>query len=171
MGSSWFIEPLDRAHSREGFDCGEADLNEYLQRYARQNHESGVARTFVALESAENAKILGFYSLAAGSISKDNLPPGLARRYPNFPLPILRIARLAVSREVQRRGLGEHLLLDALHRCLLVSEEVGLIAVLIDAKNQNAKNFYGRYEFDSLPDQELALWLPLPALQRLFQES
>jgi GNAT superfamily N-acetyltransferase len=162
------IEPLRRDHDRAQFDCGEPALDEYLARFARQNQESGVARTFVAVTEAEPALILGYYSLAVGAIDKANLPSAAARRFPNFPLPIARLARLAVDRRQQGRGLGEDLLLDALARCLRVAEDVGIAAVVIDAKHERAKAFYARYEFDTLPDHPLTLWLPLPALRKLF---
>jgi len=127
-----------------------------------------VARTFVAVRDAEPARVLGYYSLAVGAIDKANLPPSAARRFPNFPLPIARLARLAVDRSQQGKGLGEDLLLDALGRCLRVAEDVGIVAVLIDAKHERAKAFYTRYEFESLPDHPLTLWMPLLTLHKLF---
>jgi GNAT superfamily N-acetyltransferase len=171
MPSDWCIEPLRRDHDRARFNCGEPALDEYLTRFARQNQESGVARTFVAVTDAEPSLILGYYSLAVGAIDKANLPLAAARRFPNFPLPIARLARLAVDRRLQGKGLGEDLLLDALSRCLRVAEDVGIAAVLIDAKHERAKSFYARYEFDALPDQSLTLWLPLPALRKLFESG
>jgi len=169
MPVDWRIEPLQRDHGRTRFGCGEPALDEYLARFARQNQESGVARTFVAVRDAEPARVLGYYSLTVGAIDKANLPPPAARRFPNFPLPIARLARLAVDRSQQGKGLGEDLLLDAMSRCLRVAEDVGIAAVLIDAKYERAKAFYARYEFDALPDHPLTLWLPLSALCRLFE--
>lgn len=171
MPADWRIEPLQREHDRARFHCGEAALDEYLARFARQNQESGVSRTFVAVCAPEPARILGYYSLTVGAIDKANLPPAAARRFPNFPLPIARLARLAVDRSRQGQGLGEDLLLDALSRCLRVAEDVGIAAVLIDAKHERAKAFYARYEFDALPDHPLILWLPLAALRKLFAAS
>ena len=169
MPVDWRVEPLQRDHDRTQFGCGEPDLDEYLARFARQNQESGVARTFVAVRDAEPARVLGYYSLAVGAIDKANLPPSATRRFPNFPLPIARLARLAVDRSQQGKGLGEDLLLDALARCLRVAEDVGIVAVLIDAKHERAKAFYTRYEFESLPGHPLTLWMPLPALRKLFE--
>lgn len=169
MSADWRIEPLRRDHGRAEFGCGEPALDDYLSRFARQNHESGVARTFVAVHEAEPARILGYYSLAVGAIDKATLPPSATRRFPNFSLPIARLARLAVDRSQQGKGLGEDLLLDALSRCLRVAEDVGIIGVVIDAKHERAKAFYARYEFDALPDHPLILWLPLPALRKLFE--
>jgi GNAT superfamily N-acetyltransferase len=171
MTSDWRIEPLKRDHDRERFDCGEPALDEYLSRFARQNQESGVSRTFVAVRDPEPVRVLGYYSLAVGAIDKTNLPATAVRRFPSFPLPIVRLARLAVDRSQQGKGLGEDLLLDALSRCLRVAEDVGVIAVLIDAKHERARAFYARYEFDSLPDQPLTLWMPLSTLRRLFDPA
>jgi GNAT superfamily N-acetyltransferase len=171
MPADWRVEPLQRGHDRARFSCGEPALDEYLARFARQNEESGVTRTFVAVRDDEPARILGYYSLAVGAIDKANLPSAAARRFPNFPLPVARLARLAVDRSQQGKGLGEDLLLDALSRCLRVAEDVGITAVLIDAKHERAKAFYARYEFDALPDHPLTLWLPLAALRKLFAPS
>lgn len=130
-----------------------------------------MARTFVAVREAEPTRVLGYYSLTVGAIDKANLPPQATRRFPNLPLPIARLARLAVDGSQQGKGLGEDLLLDALARCLRVAEEVGIVAVLIDAKHERAKAFYSRYEFDALPDRPLTLWLPLPAVRKLFERD
>src|SRR5262245_38867790 len=121
MPADWRIEALHRDHDRTRLDCGEPTLDEYLARFSRQNQESGVARTFVAVREVDPLRVLGYYSLAVGAIDRANLPPAAARRFPNFPLPIARLARLAVDRSEQGRGLGEHLLLDALARSLRVA--------------------------------------------------
>jgi len=169
MSVDWRIQALRRDHGRAEFGCGEPALDEYLANFARQNHDSGVARTFVAVHEAEPARILGYYSLAVGSIDRTELPQSAARRFPNFPLPVARLVRLAVDRSQQGKGLGAGLLFDALSRCLHVAEDVGIAVVIIDAKHEKAKAFYSHYEFDALPDQPLTLWLPLPALRKLLE--
>jgi GNAT superfamily N-acetyltransferase len=167
MSVDWCIQALRRDHDRARFGCGEPALDEYLSNFARQNHESGVARTFVAVREADPTRILGYYSLAVGSIDRADLPQAAARRFPNFPLPVARLARLAVDRSQQGKGLGAGLLFDALSRCLRVAEDVGIAMVTLDAKHEKAKAFYSYYEFDALPDQPFSLWLPLPALRKL----
>jgi len=171
MPDEWRIEPLERKHDRGRFDCGEAALNDYLARYARQHQESGIARTFVAVGGGGHSRIHGYYSLTVGGIDKANLPPRAAKRFPNYPLPMVRLARLAVALGMQGQRLGEDLLMDALHRCLRVAREVGVVAILIEAKHEQANGFYSRYEFESLPDQPLLLWLPRPTVRRLFGEN
>lgn len=158
------IEPLARQHHRRAFSCGVAALDEYLRRYARQHAAANVSRTYVA---ADGARIRGFYSLAMSGIHRHNLPQKHAGRFPNFPLPVARLARLAVDARHQGQGLGELLLADALRRCLRLSAEIGMIGVIVDAKEERARAWYERYEFERLPDSPLTLWLPTGAIERL----
>jgi GNAT superfamily N-acetyltransferase len=171
VGEAWQIEPLRKSHDRSRFACGVPALDDYLARFARQNHESGIAKTFVAVVPGSPRRVLGYYSISAGAIERDNLPANAAKRFPNFPIPVARLARLAVDREFQRHGLGEHLMMDALGRVLRASADIGIVAMLIDAKDDKAKRFCGRYEFESLPDQPLVLWLPMSAIARLFADQ
>ena len=158
------IEPLASSHDRRAFSCGVAALDEYLQRFARQHANANVSRTYVA---ADGSAILGFCSLAMSAISRENLPSKHLSRFPNFPLPVARLARLAVDRRHQRQGIGEMILADALQRCLRLSEEIGMIGVVVDAKDERARGWYERYEFERLPDLPLTLWLPAAAIARL----
>lgn len=168
MAAGWRIEPLNREHERGRFDCGEPALDEYLRRYARQNQDSGISRTFVAVGAAEPKRVIGYYSVAVGAIDRTNLPAQAAKRFPAFPIPVARIGRLAVDHAIQGQGLGEDLMMDALRRSLRVATEVGIVAVLIDAKHERARRFYAQYEFEALPDQPLTLWLPMAAVRGLF---
>jgi len=158
------IEPLAKKHNRRAFSCGVAALDEYLQRFARQHADANVSRTYVA---ADGTAIHGFYGLAMSGIRKENLPTKHVSRFPNFPLPVARLARLAVDLRHQRQGLGELLLADALQRCLRLSAEIGMIGVVVDAKDERARGWYERYEFERLPDSPLTLWLPTAAIGRL----
>jgi len=169
MPVEWEIGPVERQHDRHDFDCGVAALNEYLAHYARQHEDSGISRTFVAVDKREPSKIRGYYSLAAGSIDRASLPPSEAKRFPKFPIPVGRLARLAVDLRARGLGLGEHLLMDALHRFFRTGDSIGMVAALVDAKDERAKCFYQRYEFDSLPDHPLTLWLPMKSVKRLFR--
>lgn len=158
------IEPLESSHNRRDFSCGVGALDEYLRRFARQHADTNVSRTYVAVDGAA---ILGFYSLAMSAIRRDNLPSKHLSRFPNFPLPVARLARLAVDLRHQRQGLGELLLADALQRCLRLSEEIGMIGVVVDAKDKKARGWYERYEFERFPDLPLTLWLPTAAISKL----
>ena len=99
-------------------------------------------------------------------IRSENLPERYLNRFPGFPLPVARLARLAVDLNQQRQGLGELLLADALQRCLHISESIGMLGVIVDAKDERARGWYERYEFERLPDSPLTLWLPTAAIPR-----
>ncbi len=158
------IELLGPGHDRRNFQCGVAALDEYLARYARQHAQANVSRSYVA---ADGAAIRAYYSLSMAGISRENLPERQAARFPRFPLPVARLARLAVDRRCQRQGLGALLLADALRRCLRLSQEIGMLGVVVDAKDEKARAWYERYEFERLPDSPLTLWLPTAAIARL----
>ena len=158
------IEALRPTHDRRAFSCGVDALDEYLRRFARQHSDANISRTYVA---TQGATVRGFYSLAMSAIRKENLPTKHASRFPNFPLPVARLARLAVDTRNQRQGMGDLLLADALARCLRLSTEIGMVGVIVDAKDEKARGWYERYEFERFPDSPLTLWLPASALQRL----
>lgn len=158
------IEPLSTHHDRRSFSCGVGPLDDYLRRFARQHAATNVSRTYVAVDTLA---IRGFYSLAMSGIRKENLPTKHSSRFPNFPLPVARLARLAVDLRYQRQGLGDLLLADALQRCLRLSAEIGMVGVIVDAKDENARGWYERYEFERLPDSPLTLWLPTAAIEKL----
>lgn len=165
--SSWTIEPLGAAHQREDFDCGEPALNHYLKQYARQHQTLGVSRTFTARPHTSN-EVIGFYSLAMAAVLSTDLPEKDSKKFPKFPVPMVRLARLAVDLRYQRQGLGEDLLFDALFNSLESMKTVGAAGVLVDAKHEKAKRFYEKFEFESFPKNHLVLWLPLKALKALF---
>jgi GNAT superfamily N-acetyltransferase len=160
----WREEPIGRRHGRKSFDCGAVDLNEYLARYARQNHESGGAKTFVAVSPAEPARVLGFYSISPGSIEFARVPANLTRKLGRYEVPVFRLGRLAVDRSVQGQGLGGDLLLAAGERALAVAAEVGGVALAIDAKDENAARCYERFGAQPLLDDPLKLILPLSVI-------
>lgn len=157
----WREEPIGRHHDRKGFDCGSPELNAYLNRYARQNHESGGAKTFVAVAPAEPARVLGFYSISPGAIEFAQVPAKLTKGLGRYSVPVFRLGRLAVDLSKQGRGLGGELLLAAGERALLVAAEVGGVALAIDAKDDKAARWYGRFGALSLLDDHLKLILPL----------
>lgn len=141
MMPAWHEEPIGREHPRDGFDCGDADLNRYLRKFARQNHESGGAKTFVAVSAADKW-ILGFYSLAPAVARYEQAPESIRKGLPRHDVPGYRLARLATDLSVQGRGLGGQLLLAAGRRCLRVSSEAGGVALYIDAKNEQVAAWY-----------------------------
>src|SRR5579863_9451137 len=106
----WREEPIARHHDRASFDCGSAALNQYLQRYARQNHEVGGAKTFVAVAPDAPTGVLGFYSISPGSLAFNRTPETLTKKLGRYDVPVFRLGRLAVDLTAQRRGLGSDLL-------------------------------------------------------------
>jgi hypothetical protein len=163
---SFSSQALSGRHDRERFDCGGPALNEFLHRYARQNQQRGVSRTFVAVRAASPAGV-GYYSLATGSIAFENVPEALRRRLPGYPLPIAHLGRLATCRTVRGQGPGEALLFDALARTLRVAAEIGIVAIDVRAKSDRVRDYDRRYGFQPLTDDELHLLLPLETVRKL----
>ncbi len=162
--TSWHEEPIRKAHDRQAFDCGEAALNEFLQRYARRSHELGGAKTFLAIDDRDNKTILGFYSLSAAAVGYARTPEIVRHGLARHDVPCFRLARLAVDRRFQGQGLGGQLLLAAGRRCLLAAAEVGGVALLIDAKNERVATWYSSYGAVPLNDSPNTLLLPLSTI-------
>lgn len=151
-------DPLSSEHSICGFDCGEKSLNDFLHRYALANHRSGSAKTFVALSEKQ---VVGYYSLAASQIEFDAASGRLKKGQARHPIPAALLARLAVDKDHQSKGLGSGMLKDAILRVLSSAEGLGIRALLVHAKDEAAKNFYLHYGFEPLPEHPLHLSLLL----------
>ena len=167
MASAQFrFEALGTAHRRADFSCGEAALDEYIHRYARQQQTRGFNRSYVATpasaEAIDASRIAGFYSINAASVMADELPDGL--KLPRYPVPILRIGRLAVDQRFQGAGLGRSLLRHGLALALELSERVGIYAVVVDAKHDTAAAFYRKLGFAPFAARPLSMYLPLATL-------
>ena len=168
---AWHEEPISKRHDRGAFDCGEPALNEFLERHARKSHDLGGAKTFLAIDDADNKTILGFYSLSPASVEYARTPEIVRRGLARYDVPVFRLARLAVDRRVQGRGLGGQLFLAAGRRCLLAAEEVGGVALLIDAKNERVAGWYGGYGALPLADAPLSLLLPLVTIEAALKSA
>ena len=164
----WLFLPIEKQHQREGFDCGYPILNDYLKKYARQNHKKGIAKTFVAISEERGQKIQGYYTLSASVIEFDSLPQTYQKRLPTYPIPALLIGKLAVDKSVQRQGLGSELLVNALLRAFKTAQDIGLFAVRVDAIDDHAKAFYLKHEFIPFQDAPLSLFLPISTLSQSF---
>jgi GNAT superfamily N-acetyltransferase len=162
MSVRYIIEPLSPTHDRTAFDCGEPSLDDFLKRFARQNDEKGLSRTYVAVLPDE-PKIYGYYSLSSGAIRFDTMPEKL----PRYPVPVIHLARLAVDRSAKGQGLGKILLLDALKRAVSVCKQLGTYAVEVYALNDAARDFYLKYGFATLLDDERHLYLTMKAIRKL----
>jgi GNAT superfamily N-acetyltransferase len=164
MSLAWREAAIAKHHDRKGFDCGVPALNDYLVRFARQNHDSGGAKTFVATPDDEPGRILGYYSLSPGAVDFARAPSRLTRGLGRYDIPVFRLARLAVDRSLQGHGLGADLLLAAGERCVAVAAEVSGVALAIDAKDDGAARWYARFGAVSLLDDPLKLVLPLATI-------
>jgi GNAT superfamily N-acetyltransferase len=157
------IERLAAHHDHQRFDCGDTALNEFLRQHAGQQQRKGFGKTYVAL-SDNGAEILGFVTLSAGQIATVDLPE--SSRLPRHPAPVLRIGRLAVALAAQGKGVGQDLLAYALRIAIEFSGQVGLYAVVVDAKHERAAAFYRRIGFIATLDNPLCLFLPLATLRQ-----
>jgi GNAT superfamily N-acetyltransferase len=166
----WRIEPLKSGHVRGAFACGKPPLDEFIRRLVSQYEKRNLGRTYVAARTGEKV-VLGYYTLASGSVAFQHLPEGSARRLPKHPVPVVLLARLAVDQSVQGQGLGEALLLDALHRCLDLGDKLGIHAVEVDAIDPQARAFYEKYGFVPLRDHTLHLFLPLATIRGVLGRS
>lgn len=162
--------PLQAVHRLDTFDCGKPALNEWLTRHARQAQGSGSAKTFVA---ADHDQVAGYFSLTVGQIDTMDTPERIRKGMAQYPVPVVILARLAVSRQAQGRGIGIGLLQDAIRRTLLIAEQAGIRAMLTHPIDEDAARFYKRFGFETSPlrqDQLLLLlkdtrrWINLPTL-------
>jgi GNAT superfamily N-acetyltransferase len=149
---------LTKDHERNSFDCGVSALNDYLTKYALQNQKKHAARTYVA---TRGDRIVGYYSLAYGSVSLEEAPQNVKSGLPRHPIPVILLARLAVDSTEQGRGLGAALLKDALLRTIQAAEIAGLRAMLVHAKDESAKHFYEKFGFEPSPIDAYHLFLRL----------
>jgi GNAT superfamily N-acetyltransferase len=162
------IEKLHRSHDRSDFDCGEPDLNEFLQTYAAQNARKKLSTTYVAVAPGSPA-VLGYYSISSGQVACEDLSDEQRAGLPRYPIPVVKLARLATDQRVQGRGLGRWLVVDALRRALALSEVLGIHAVKVDALTPGARDFYRNLGFHSLQDDELHLYISLKTVAGLFE--
>ena len=165
MTFAHFDEPIGRQHDREGFDCGEPALNLYLARYARQNHQSGASKTFVAVGSPGSTEIIGFYSVCPASVEYDRTPESVRRGLAHHEVPLFRLGRLAVDLRFQGLGVGGDLLIRAAVRCMAAAEQVGGVALLVDAKDERSAQWYKGYGGDPLADAPFSLIIPFSAFR------
>ena len=162
------IVPLGKEHDRSKFSCGSEALDVYLRERVGQDARKGVAAPFVLADSSNY--IIGYYTLSAFSIVLDELPDAVISKLPKYPnVPATLLGRLAVDQNDRGRGLGEYLLMDALHRSWRASTELASYAVVVDAKDARAAAFYRSYEFQEFPDQRSRLFMPMNKIQGLFK--
>ena len=158
------IQELDaRRHDRTGFDCGVEVLNRNLKNLATQHRANGIATTFVLVDIERPAQILGYYALSAATIELERLTDADRKGLPDYPIPAVRIGRLAGSVSVRGQGVGELLLQNAIKRVLQARRTLGVYAVVVEAKDAKAEAFFRKYGFRLCDSRSRQMYLPLGA--------
>ena len=157
-------EPLGPHHRVDRFACGKLALNDWLVRQARWAHGSGSAKTVVA---CDGERVAGYYSLTVGQVDTLDAPERARKGMGHYPIPVVILARLAVSTQDQGRGIGAGLLQDAIRRTLMIAEHAGIGAMLTHPIDDDAAQFYARFGFVSSPVREGQLLLLLKDARRL----
>jgi predicted GNAT family N-acyltransferase len=167
QGSWWFrVEPLWSEHDRAAFPCEIHSLENYFRTQAGQNVKKRAAVVYVL--TSDGKTLAGYYTLSQYSVELDEVPNDLRRRLPKYPfVPVTLLGRLAASNEFRGKGIGEHLLMDALNRSLASSKQIGSVGVIVHAKDQNAANFYRKYGFIQLPKIPGRLFLPMKTIEEM----
>lgn len=168
--TAFICEPLTKHHDREPFQCGIAELDAYLKQQASQDLRKRVAAVFVMVPESEPNRVVGFYTLSSASVVLGELPDDVVRRLPRYPVvPAVLLGRLA--RDLDFPGLGKRLLLDALARSLRHAQAVAAAVVVVDAKNDNARQFYARFDFRGLQKTPNRMFLPMKTVEKLFEKG
>ncbi len=158
------VEELDaKRQDRAGFDCGVEPLNRYLRSLAGQHRTKGISTSFVLIDSDRPAQILGYYTLSAASLAFERLIDADRKGLPEYPIPAVRIGRLATSVAVRGRGFGELLLQNAIKRIRRARNMLGVYAVIVEAKDTVAEAFYRKHGFRLCDVQNTQLYLALGA--------
>jgi GNAT superfamily N-acetyltransferase len=158
------IESLQREHAVDRFECGQPDLDRFLVRFAFQAQQANASRAYVALNSET---VIGYYTLVVGHVLHEQAPERLSKGLARHPIPLVVLARLAVHRGWQGRGIGAGLLRAAMERTLQIAEIAGVRALAVNAKDDAAVSFYARYGFIPSPIDPLHLYLLLKDVQRV----
>ena len=162
------IEPLGNKHNRAAFFCGKDSLDQYLKNQAGQAVGKNLTAVFVL--TPDGKKIAGYYTLSSYAVKLDEIPEDMAKKLTRMQeIPATLLGRLARSVEFRGQGIGETLLVDALKKALQNSTHVASWAVIVDAKDEEATEFYKRYGFISFPSRPNRLFLPMTSIQRMFR--
>lgn len=158
------VRKLASTDQTDVFDCGQAALNQFLQRYAFVNQKANSAQTYVC---CQGDVVVGFYSLAVGSVDPEAAPSRVMKGLARHPVPVMILARLAVDKEHQHKGLGQALLKDALLRTAQAADIVGIRCLLVHAKDDRAQRWYESWEFEPSPSDPYHLFMMMKDLKSL----
>lgn len=162
------VELFDGHHRREGFSCGVEELDRYFYTQANQERRRSVAMPYVMVDAA-SGDVIGYHTLSSLSILPQNLSAEEIRKLPRYPAyPAILIGRLAIHRVYQGKGFGGALLANALRRCHELSRQIGVLAVMVDAKDGSARGFYEAFQFRRFQDEPYRLYIPMREIARLY---
>ncbi len=167
-GPKWKFVPITEKPNLEAFDCGIPELNDYLKKYAGQNHRKGLGSTYVLIPAEGESFAAGYYTLSMAQVELGSLAESQRKNLPKYPVPAVRLGRLAVDRKWQGTGLGEILLVDAIHRAVAAVQSVAAKFMIVDAKNKKAEEFYLRYGFHPFEGGSHSLAAAIDTLKELF---
>ena len=157
------IKDIEDKSKLKKFDCGKKELNEFFSHYALKNDILGIGKTFVGIDYNKN--VIGYFTLASAQVVFSDIPNEYSISLPKYPIPALRIARFAVSRALQGKGIGKWMMSIALKKVIQVSEITGLYLVIVDAK-ETSKSFYEHFGFTPLSGNELSYFLPVETIRK-----
>jgi GNAT superfamily N-acetyltransferase len=164
----YLIEALGKRHERSAFQCGTEELDRYLHQQAGQEERRNVAMPFV-LTKPPVPDVIGYYTLSALGVDHEAWPLEIAKKLPRYPqMPVTLLGRLAIDSGHRGEGHGKRLLTDALYRSWQASRQIGSMAVVVEAIDQKAREFYEAFDFVAFPDQELRLYLPMATIAKAF---
>jgi predicted N-acetyltransferase YhbS len=149
------IEKLAPTHDPSTFDCGSEPLNRFLSLHALQSQRAGISQTYVATVGLD---IIGYHTLVVGHVEHDEAPERLSKGIPRHPIPVIILARLAVNRGWQGKGVGAALVVDAMRRVLHAADIAGVRAIVVHAKDEVAQRFYEHLGFERFPQKQLTLY-------------
>jgi len=161
------VRKLDASHEVDAFDCGKEPLNRFLQRHALVDQKAGSAQTYVV---CREQRVAGYYSLAVGAVEHADAPGRVGKGLVRHPIPVMLLARLAIDRAEQGKGLGKALLKDALLRTAQAAEIAGIRALLVHAKDDEARAWYEQFDFEPSPTDPYHLFLLMKDLRTLLGE-
>lgn len=162
------VQKLDASHDVDAFDCGKEPLDRFLQRHALVNQKAGSAQTYVVCRGEQ--RVAGYYSLAVGAVEHADAPGRVSKGLARHPIPVMLLARLAIDRSEQGKGLGKALLKDALLRTAQAADIAGIRALLVHAKDDEARAWYEQFDFEPSPTDPYHLFLLMKDLRALLGE-
>ena len=167
--ASRFVELDKSIHERKSFDCGQKEINDFLHYFAAKHRKAGISKTMVLPSADIQSGICAFYTLSHTEINRRTLPHSIARKLPQYPLPVMLVAQLSVHEEAQGHGLGKVTLIRALRHCYEINEHLPSYAVVVDALDEKIQRFYEQYGFEVLitHNARARLFLPMKIVAQL----